>query len=225
MLKDLSIIKAVALGVLRGMQEAHEQGFRFENDGSEGPFLGDVLYLDGKVKLVDTEPLGEYDEGEDRRFTAEPLVYSPVGEYIRAWWMGTAAKLDMKTGEMCKKPQFQKVLDGFGTLNWLLFKWEPSQLEGGTIIRLLTHGAEAVQEAPHDPTLDAHWQDFLNRAFVMLGPRRFDEIKEINALIQAKEIAGRDVYARSRYLFGREFEGLHEEYLLLMRKAGIDLNS
>jgi hypothetical protein len=62
--------------LLAAMKEANEAGFRFEPDGSEGPFLGDVLVLDGKVKFVDTEPLGEYEEGDDRRFTAEPLVYS-----------------------------------------------------------------------------------------------------------------------------------------------------
>ena len=161
----------------------------------------------------------------NRTFTAEPLVYSPLGEFIRAWWEGTALKIGMKTGELCPHKAFQDVLNGFGTLNWLLFKWEPSQLHGDTIIRLLTHGAEAMSEPAHDPTLEAHWEDFLNRAFVMLGPRRFDEIKEINALMQAKEISGKDVYARSRYLFGRDFEGLHEEYLLLLRKAGVDLNS
>ena len=74
--EELSLIKAFALGVLRAMKEANEAGFRFEADGSEGPFLGDVLHLDGKIKLVDTEPLGEFDEDEDQRFTAEPLVYS-----------------------------------------------------------------------------------------------------------------------------------------------------
>ena len=85
-------------------------------------------HLDGKIKLVDTEPLSEFDEGEDRRFTAEPLVYSPVGEFIRAWWEGTAAKIGMKTGELCKDSRYQDVLNGFGTLNWLLFKWEPKQV-------------------------------------------------------------------------------------------------
>ena len=99
--EELTIIKTTALGVLQGMKEANEAGFYFESDGSEGPFLGDVLYLDGKVKLVDTEPLSEYDEGDDRRFTAEALVYSPLGEYIRAWWESTAVKLGMQTGQQC----------------------------------------------------------------------------------------------------------------------------
>lgn len=109
-----------------------------------------------------------------------------------------------------------------GALNWMLFKWEPERLQGDEIIRLLTHGAE--QAAPHhDPTLEAHWEDFMNRAFVMLGPRRFDELKEISNLIQANEITGPDVVARSRYLMGREFEGLHSEYLKVLKKAGVKL--
>ena len=84
--------------MLRGLKEANEAGFRFEKDGSEGPFLGDVLHLDGKIKLVDTEPLGEYDEDEDRKFTAEPLVYSPLGNFIRSWWAGVAEIIGNRRG-------------------------------------------------------------------------------------------------------------------------------
>ena len=63
----------------------------------------------------------------------------------------------------------------------------------------------------------------MSRAFVMLGPRRFDEIKEINNLLQAGEIDGPQLVARSRYVMGREFEGLHEEYLRILKKAGVKL--
>ena len=221
--QELELIKAVALGTLRGMKEAHAQGFRFEADGSEGPFLGDVLVLDGRVKLVDTEPLGEYDEGDDQRFTAEPLVYSPVGEYIRAWWTGASAKIGMKTGERCSDERYAKVLDGFGTLNWMLFKWPPEQLHGDEIIHLLVNGPQAQAQAQVDPTLERHWEDFMQRALLMLGPRRFDELKDINNLLNSNEITGPDLVARARYCFGRDFEGLNEEYLLILKKLGVKL--
>jgi hypothetical protein len=97
-----------------------------------------------------------------------------------------------------------------------------AQLHGDEIIHLLTHGPEAQRAAP-DPTLEAHWENLMNRAFTMLGPRRFDEIKEINELMQKQEIAGKDIVTRSRYCFGREFEGLHEEYLGLLKKLGVKL--
>jgi len=220
--EELALIKEVALGTMRALKEAHGAGFRFEPDGSEGPFLGDVLFHKGRVKLVDTEPLGEYEEGDDQRFTAEPLVYSPVGEYLRAWWESTRLKIGMEMNTQHPDKRYAEVLSGYGALNWMLFKWEPERLQGDEIIRLLTHGAE--QAAPHhDPTLEAHWEDFMNRAFVMLGPRRFDELKEISNLIQANEITGPDVVARSRYLMGREFEGLHSEYLKILKKAGVKL--
>ena len=221
--KELELIKTVAMGTLRGMKEAHGQGFRFEPDGSEGPFLGDVLFLDGKVKLVDTEPLGEYDEGEDQRFTAEPLVYSPVGEYIRAWWSGASAKIGMKMGERCGDERYAKVLDNYGTLNWLLFKWPPEQLHGDEIIHLLVHGPQAQTPAQVDPSLERHWEDFMRRALVMMGPRRFDELKEMNDLLNRNEITGSDLMARARYCFGRDFEGLYEEYLLILKKLGVKL--
>ena len=63
----------------------------------------------------------------------------------------------------------------------------------------------------------------MHRAFTMLGPRRFDEIKEINELMQRQEIDGKDIVARSRYCFGRDFEGLHQEYLKLLKKVGVKL--
>ena len=58
---------------------------------------------------------GRYGDAAERTFTAEPLVYSPVGEYIRSWWEGTAAKLGMRTGEMCADERFQTVLNRYGT--------------------------------------------------------------------------------------------------------------
>ena len=220
---ELETIKTIALGVLRGMREANEVGLRFASDGSEGPFLADVVMLDAKVKLVDTEPLGPFGEGEDTKFTAEPLVYSPLGDYIRSWWDGTAAKLGMGKNELCKDDRFQQVLNSYGTLNWLLFKWPPEELHGDEIIHLLVHGPEAAAPTP-DPTMEAHWEDFMNRCFVMLGPRRFDEIREINDLVQANEIDYKDLVARSRYVMGREFENMHEEYLGLLKQAGVKLN-
>ena len=77
-----------------------------------------------------------------------------MGEFIRAWWEGTAAKIGMKTGEMCKDQRFQDVLNNFGTLNWLLFKWEPAQLHGDEIIHLLVNGPEAQQRAAPDPSTE-----------------------------------------------------------------------
>ena len=217
---ELGLIKTFALGVLRGLKEANEAGFRFEKDGSEGPFLGDVLHLDGKIKLVDTEPLGEYDEDEDRKFTAEPLVYSPLGNFIRSWWAGVAEIIGMKPNTPCPDPRYQKVLDGFGTLNWLLFQWEPERLQGDEIIHLLVHGPQAQGQAAVDPTVEAHWNDFMNRAFVMLGPARFDEIQLINGLLQQGEIDGPTLFARTRYVMGREFEGLHAELVGLYKQMG-----
>ena len=66
------------------------------------PSLPISPHISSQVKLVDTESLGEYDEGEDRRFTAEPLVYSPLGEFVRSWWNGMSAKLGMAPNTMCK---------------------------------------------------------------------------------------------------------------------------
>ena len=62
-----------------------------------------------------------------------------------------------------------------------------------------------------------------SRAAACATARRFDEIKEINSLLQSGEIDGPDLVARSRYCFGREFEGMHEEYLKILRKAGFKL--
>ena len=42
-------------------------------EARESP-VGPFLLLDGKVQLVDTEPLGEFDEGEDRFFTNWDVV-------------------------------------------------------------------------------------------------------------------------------------------------------
>ena len=102
-------------------------------------------------------------------------------------------------------------------------RWEPKQLQGDEIISLLVNGPVALQPAP-DPSLEARWAEFMDKAFVMLGPRRFDEIKEITSLLQAGEIAPKDVVARSRYVMGREFEGLHAEYLTILRKLGYQLS-
>ena len=33
-----------------------------------------------------------------------------------------------------------------------------------------------------------------------------------------------DVVARSRYVMGREFEGLHDEYLAILKKLGYKLS-
>ena len=77
----------------------------------------------------------------------------------------------------------------------------------------------------------------------MLGPRRFDEIKLITEMVQARpeitvhsysrrgympaallvqrgEIGGKDLVARSRYVMGEEAEYLHHEYLTILRKLG-----
>jgi len=178
--------------------------------------LGDDL----KVKLVDTEPLGEYDDGEERRFTAEPLVYSPVGEYIRAWWESTAAKLGMAPNTPCSDKRFQAVLDQYGTLNWLLFKWEPKGLQGDEIISLLLNGPQAAQSTAPDPTLEARWSEFTQRAFVMLGPARFDEIQAITEGLRTGEMSPETAVARSRYVMGREFEGLHLEFMTILTKLG-----
>ena len=56
---DLKNIKAIVLGAARAMKDAFDAGFYFAEDGSEGPFMGDLLLLDGKVKMVDVEPLTE----------------------------------------------------------------------------------------------------------------------------------------------------------------------
>ena len=240
---ELTLIKAVAIGVLRAMKEANEAGLRFEPDGSEGPFLSDVALAGGdaaagrgklagaaaavgaaaapRVKLIDVETLGEFDEGDDRRFTAEPLVYSPLGEYVREWWEGTATKIGIRSaGELCRDERYLKVLNDFGTLNWLLFKWQPEQLHGDEVLHMMLHGAAPQQSATVDASVEAHWQNFMERCFVMLGPRRFDELQEITKSIQAGEMSGKDVVARSRYCMGREFEGLHGEYLGLLKQVG-----
>jgi hypothetical protein len=129
----------------------------------------------------------------------------------------------MKTGERCSDERYAKVLDGFGTLNWMLFKWPPEQLHGDEIIHLLVNGPQAQAQAQVDPTLERHWEDFMQRALLMLGPRRFDELKDINNLLNSNEITGPDLVARARYCFGRDFEGLNEEYLLILKKLGVKL--
>ena len=92
--------------------------------------------------------------------------------------------------------------------------------EGDEIIHLLVHGPQAQGQAAVDPTVEAHWNDFMNRAFVMLGPARFDEIQLINGLLQQGEIDGPTLFARTRYVMGREFEGLHAELVGLYKQMG-----
>ena len=94
------------------------------------------------------------------------------------------------------------------------------QLHGDEIIRLLTHGPQAQASLP-DPSVEAHWEDFMQRAFVMLGPMRFDALKECVSLMNAGEIEGKDVAERTRYIMGREFENLHAEFLKLLKKLGV----
>lgn len=60
----------------------------------------------------------------------------------------------------------------------------------------------------------------MQRAFVMLGPRRFDEIKDVTAMLQQGEIEPAELVARTRYVMGKEFEGLHLEYLTILKKLG-----
>ena len=43
---------------------------------------------------------------------------------------------------------------------------------------------QATAPAEVDPTMQAHWEDFMNRAFIMLGPRRFDEVKLMTQELQ-----------------------------------------
>ena len=84
----------------------------------------------------------------------------------------------------------------------------------------MTHGAEQAVESAPDPTLEARWSEFNQRAFVMLGPARFDEIQAVSGLLQRGEITQKEMVARTKYVMGREFEGLHDEYLKIMRKLG-----
>jgi len=217
---ELQTIKDFSLGILLGMKEAHGVGLRFECDGSEGPFVADVRQHEGKVKLVDVESLGEYEDGDDQRFTAEPLVYSPVGEFVRSWWLSTAAKLHMAPNSRCSNPDFQRVLDRYGAMNWLLFKWKPAQLQGDEIIRLLTHGPQAQAQPAYEPALEARWAEFMQRAFVVLGPRRFDEVKEVTEMLQQGQIEPAELVARTRYVMGKESESLYREYLAILKKLG-----
>jgi hypothetical protein len=182
------------------MKEAHGVGLRFECDGSEGPFVADVRQHEGKVKLVDVESLGEYEDGDDQRFTAEPLVYSPVGEFVRSWWLSTAAKLHMAPNSRCSNPDFQRVLDRYGAMNWLLFKWKPTQLQGDEIIRLLTHGPQAQAQPAYEPALD--------------------EVKEVTEMLQQGQIEPAELVARTRYVMGKESESLYREYLTILKKLG-----
>ena len=50
--------------------------------------------------------------GEDQRFTAEPLVYSPVGEYLRGWWESTRLKIGMEMNAQHSDRRYQEVLNG-----------------------------------------------------------------------------------------------------------------
>ena len=52
------------------------------------------------------------------------------------------------------------------------------QLHGDEIIHLMVHGPQAQQQGI-DPSTEAHWEDFMGRAIVMLGPARFDALKEL----------------------------------------------
>jgi len=226
--RDLSTVKQIVLGTMRALKDAHDAGFYFASDGSEGPFLADVLLHDGKIKMVDVEPLTEAEEGEDVPFNMEALVQSPIGEYVRAWWMATAHKLGIDPNNPGKvSDAHQAVLNNYGTLNWLLFSWDKKDLDGHRILSLVVNGPSALKaEQPQiDSSLQAHWEDFMNRAFVMLGPRRFDEIKAMNDELSRGEIAMRDLVHRSRYCMGAEFEGLHLEYLAMLKQAGYDLSA
>jgi len=221
--QDLSQIKALLLGALRGMKDAHEAGYMYESDGSQGPFLSDVVMRDGRVKLLDVEPLRERGEEVDGgEFSAEALVLSPIGEYVRQWWIHTAKKIGIDPNAPAGVPApLQRVLDGYGTLNWILFKWERKDLQGDQILDLVINGPQ--KQVSVDASLEAHWEDFMSRAFVMLGPRRFDEVKAMTAELNAGTLGGKDLISRSRYVMGAEFESLHLEYLSILKQLGYDL--
>ena len=88
------------------MKEAHGVGLRFESDGSEGPFVADVRRHEGKVKLVDVESLGDYEDGE--ALAKRGILYSPdfvanAGGLIRlaGLYLGmTEAEIDHKITEI-----------------------------------------------------------------------------------------------------------------------------
>ena len=72
--EQLGTIKHVALCVLRAMHEAHEAGLHYEPDGSDGPFLADVVQHERVVKLMDSEPLREYVDADQLTLRLTPAL-------------------------------------------------------------------------------------------------------------------------------------------------------
>lgn len=97
-------------------------------------------------------------------------------------------------------------------------------MAGDYILGLLINGPQEANKASVDPTLEAHWSDFMNRAFVMLGPARFDEIQAMTNELNQGEIGGRDFVNRSRYVMGADFENLHLEFLGMLKQLGHDFS-
>ena len=46
--------------------------------------------------------------------------------------------------------------------------------------------------------MEARWDEFLQRSFVMLGPARFDEVKDIAETLRTGELPPETAAARSR---------------------------
>lgn len=217
---QLATVKAVAYACLVAMRGAHEVGLAFEPSGTTGPFPAHVRVVappagspgtlnisDFSVCLTDVEGLQEMSTS----FTAKPLVHSPLGNFIRSWWLATAPKLGVVNGQTDNQ-EYAAVLSRYGTLNWLLFSWEDERLGGEEILRLLTVGPVVERSAEDLEMAQRRWNAFTQEAFVRLGPRRFDEMKAQVALMNDGEITAKDVVARARYFMCPDHEDLHEAF-------------
>ena len=145
---ELGTVREAVLGAMHALAQAWARGLRVAARGAHGPLPSDVLVCEERVLLVRTdfleertaaaaegegevdgegavlvEEVGEVTEAEEAdlslELNLEPLVLSPLGEHVRAWWEATAQRLHVVGGK-CASARHQRVLEQYGPLNWLL---------------------------------------------------------------------------------------------------------
>ena len=140
---ELGTVREAVLGAMHALAQAWARGLRVAARGAHGPLPSDVLVCEERVLMVRTDFLeeraatagegggegdwavvgqeGEVTEAADLglELNLEPLVLSPLGEHVRAWWAATAERLRVVGGK-CASARHQRVLEQYGALNWLL---------------------------------------------------------------------------------------------------------
>jgi hypothetical protein len=239
---ELGTVREAVLGAMHALAQAWARGLRVAARGAHGPLPSDVLVCDERVLLVRTDFLeeraatagegggeggwevvgqeGEVTEAEadlSLELNLEPLVLSPLGEHVRAWWAATAERLRVVGGK-CASARHQRVLEQYGALNWLLFGWPREQLGAATLIPLVERGASEPARAVAPGQFQADWEQLQLEIFHRLGPRYLDELRATLEALSRRELKLQEAVARASYCIGAEHEEMRERFheLLLL---------